>query len=462
MFEAIDAQRQRKRNAPCPNAIARMAMLDGEVNDVIPSNLLFFIQDRAPFGNADRRDAATCLLKRHAPKRNLIPVDTTRGWLEIDLDALTHNLSVVRERAEGAAILLVAKADAYGHGAIPVAHHALRAGVDAIGVSTAGEALELRRAGIRGRLVLLGVLFGEQAMPAIEHDVEIALPSIAIAEQLEEAGRRLARPVPVHLKIDTGMNRLGVRPEDALFVLRKIRSSPWLRLAGLMTHMAPSLGAVARAGKKQLLRFEQTLAAARAAGLLEGDDLWIHAANSATVLAGGAPRYDAVRVGAAAYGVSPDMKLDTRDLRPCMALRSKIAHLSEVEEGSEVGYGGSWSTRRPSRLAVVPLGYGDGIDWRLSNRGCVLVRGQRAPIVGRVSMDLTTIDVTLIPGVALGDEVTFFGRDGDRQLRLEEIASTIGSIPYELLCSIGRRVERVYGGGVSASHPSPARAITAP
>ena len=165
-------------------------------------------------------------------------MDTSRGWLEIDLDALTHNLAVVRERAEGAALLLVAKADAYGHGAVPVAHHAVHAGVEALGVSTAGEALELRRAGIRARILLLGVLFAEEAAPAIEHDVEVTLPSRAIGQQLERAGRRLGRRVAVHLKVDSGMHRLGVRPEEALPLLRKIHASPWLRLAGVMTHVA--------------------------------------------------------------------------------------------------------------------------------------------------------------------------------------------------------------------------------
>ena len=193
---------------------------------------------------------------------------------------------------------------------------------------------------------------------------------------------------------------------------------------------------------------------------MEGEDLWIHAANSATVLAGGAPRYDAVRIGAAAYGISPDPGLATRDLRPAMSLCSKVVHLSELRPGESVGYGSTWTARRPARIAVVPLGYGDGVDWRLSNRGVVLVHGQRAPIVGRVSMDFTTIDVTLVPGVSLGDPVSFFGTDGERSLRIEEVAASIGSIPYELLCSIGRRVERVYRGATALPHARPAQAIS--
>ena len=384
-------------------------------------------------------------------------VDTSRGWLEIDLDAITVNLGVIRRRAEGAAILLVAKADAYGHGAVPIAHHAVSQGVQAIGISTAQEALELRRAGIRARLVLLGVLFGEEAPPAIEHGVEIAVPSREVAEQLAKAGQRLARPVRVHLKVDTGMHRLGVRPEEALEVLQAIHSSPWLELAGVMTHIAASRGNAEKAGENQFRCFQKTLMRARRAGLLENQDLWIHAANSATVLAGGAPRFDAVRIGAAAYGISPDPTLSTRELRPAMSLCSKVVHLNEVPIGARVGYGGTWCARRPSRLAVVPLGYGDGVDWRLSNRGAVLVRGQRAPIVGRVSMDFTTVDVTLIPGVGLGDRVRFFGQGDGSNLRIEEIAQTIGSIPYELLCSIGRRVERVYRGGTGASEETPTR-----
>jgi alanine racemase len=358
----------------------------------------------------------------------------------------------VRRRLEPrTALLLVAKADAYGHGAVAITHHAQRCGVDAVGVTTCAEALELRQAGIRLRTVILGPVFGEEAPPAIRAGIELCVPSFELGRGVERAAFAVGRPARVHVKVDTGMGRLGVPPDEALELLETVRSSPGLELAGVMTHFASTEGASSSAFQEQVRRFQGLLEVAKARGLLAGRDVWIHAANSAAVLSGVDPLYDAVRVGIAAYGVSADPALRSDEFRPILSVRTRIVHVRALRAGDGVGYGGTWTAARPTRIAVLPMGYHDGIDWRLGNRGSVLIRGRRAPMVGRISMDYTTVDVTDVPGVELGDTVTLIGEDAGRRARVEELAHLIGTIPYEITCTIGRRVTRIYGGGTVAT-----------
>ncbi len=388
-------------------------------------------------------------------------VDTSRAWAEIDLDALTHNLAVIRKRiGPRPAILLVAKADAYGHGAVSVAHHALRTGAEALGVTTCAEAVELRQAGIRARIVVLGAVFGEEALSALGYGIEICVPSRELCARLETTARHLGRVSRVHLKIDTGMNRLGVPPETGLHLLAVIRDSPHLELAGVMTHIAAIDGARSDSTADQLARFHGLLERANVRGLLAGRDVWVHAANSACILTDLDPLFDAVRPGISAFGISPDRNVPADNLRPVMTVRTRIVHMKSIEAGAQVGYGGTWTAPRPSRIAVQPIGYDDGVDWRLGNRGHVLVRGRRAPIVGRISMDYTTVDVTRIVGVELGDTVTLLGRDGGKQIRVEDIAEMARTIPYEVTCSIGKRVHRVFLGGECTIPQEPARILS--
>jgi len=372
-------------------------------------------------------------------------VDTARAWAEIDLDALARNLGAIRGRVgPGVAVLLVAKADAYGHGAVAVGHHALKHGADAVGVTACSEADELRRAGIRERILLLGTILEDEAPWCLELGLEVEIPSFEHFWILEEAAGRRRSKARVHVKVDTGMHRLGVPPEEALELLAAVRASKNLELAGLMTHVADPAGARSARSNEQLRRFEWVVQRARRRGLLAGRDVWVHAANSACVLAGQRPLYDAVRPGIAAYGVAPDPALATIELAPVMSVRTRVVHLGNVPVGGRVGYGGTFVARRETRLATLPIGYDDGVDLRLSNRGHVLVHGIRAPIVGRISMDYTTVDVTDVARVRLGDPVTLIGRDGNEELRVEEHARTIDTLPYALLCSIGKRVRRIY------------------
>jgi alanine racemase len=386
-------------------------------------------------------------------------VDSYRVWADIDLDAFVSNLASIRARiGEQVAIMLVVKADAYGHGAVALSHCALRNGVSALGVGTSAEALELRRSGVCAPILVLGTIVDEEATACLVHDIEVALHSADRCQMLEDLAARLGLIARVHLKIDTGMGRLGVLPERALPLLEQIRASRNMRLCGVMTHISSPLGAQDSSTDAQMQKFGGVIDEARHRGLLAG---WVHAANSACVFTGLEPLFDAVRPGISAYGVLPDGLPGADELEPVMSLRSQIVFLKDVAENSPVGYAGTWTAARSTRIATLPIGYNDGVPWRLGNIGEVLVRGERARIVGRVSMDYTTIDVGHIRDVEVGDRVTLFGNDGEERITLEEVARHAGTIPYEIACSVGRRVERIFRGGSKVLLPRPRAALEA-
>jgi len=375
----------------------------------------------------------------------LVVVETSRVWVEIDLDALQHNLAVLR-RSVGAQteLLLVVKADAYGHGAVAVAHHALRSGVRAFGVGTASEALKLRESGNPGRILVLGTIVDAEADACLRNGVELGLHSRDRARVLERDARRIGAVARVHLNVDTGMGRLGVLPRRAAEVLRVVKKSPELELAGVMTHLSATGPGDPRTAE-QLKRFDRVVAAARDEGLIP-DGAWIHAANSTGILDGHGDRYDAVRLGIGAFGLIRGE--GPVGLRPVLSWRAQIIFLKDVPRGSRIGYGGTWTARRRTRIATLPVGYNDGLAWSLGNKGTVLVRGRRCPIVGLVSMDYATVDVTDVPGARVGDVATMVGRDGDERITVAELAELSDTIPYEVTCRIGPRVGRKFVGGV--------------
>jgi alanine racemase len=378
--------------------------------------------------------------------RRIVPgVEAFRAWAEIDLDALTHNLRAIRERAgAGVRVMLVVKADAYGHGAVAVAHHAVRCGIGALGVGTSSEALALRRAGIRLPLVVLGTVVDAELRDCLRNRVHIGLHAADRCASLAALARELGTQALVHLNVDTGMGRLGVPPARAMELLRRVDASPHLTLAGVMTHVSSPEGALDPDTRAQVSAFDTLLADARAGGFSPG---WVHLANSAALFTGLGARYDTVRPGISAYGALPLHLPGADALRPVLSLRSQVVFLKDVPAGTPVGYGSTWRAPRATRIATLPIGYADGVPWRLSDRGAVLLRGRRAPIVGRISMDYTTVDVGALPGVRVGDTATLVGRDGDSELRLCDVAEQAGTIPYELTCAVGPRVERVYAGG---------------
>ena len=372
-------------------------------------------------------------------------MEAHRVQAEIDLDALQHNLRVIRHRAgPGVRVMMVVKADAYGHGARGIAHHALRCGIESLGVGTSAEALELRHDGVLAPILVLGTIIDDEARDCLRYGVQIALHSSDRRARIQELARELGVRAKVHLNVDTGMGRLGVLPGRALDLLREIRSSSHLELQGVMTHVSAAEGALADSTREQARSFERVLAAARAERLLCGS---VHMANSAALFTGLRPLYDTVRPGISAYGIlNPDLP-GSGELKPVLSLRTQIVFLKDVPAGTPIGYSSTWRAERATRIATLPVGYHDGVPWRLSNCGEVIVRGRRAPIVGRVTMDYITIDVGHVPGAAVGDRVTLIGSDGPETISVEEIAQKAGTIAYEITCSVGRRVRRLYTSG---------------
>lgn len=397
--------------------------------------------------------------------RRAAPADAIRPTrAEINLGHLRHNLRVM-ERAVGRAprasspglpeVWGVLKADAYGHGAPAVARTLERAGIGGLCVALLEEGLELRAAGITAPILVMGGYYGPHHR-GLEEALEGRLTPVLYHPEQIAALSRLARdretePLAFHLKFDTGMARLGAPRRAAEEILASIKQAPGVSMTGLMSHLACADSPDPEPTLAQLGRFEALVRVARACGLAPRH---CHVANSAGAIAFEGSRLDAVRPGIALYGVSPfetgteRVAPITTDLRPVMRVRSEIVALRTLNDGERVGYGHTWEARGERQIATIPMGYADGLSRGLSNRGHVAIRGRRAPIVGIVSMDLTTVDVTDIPGAALGDEVVVLGTQdgplGSAQVTPEEIAQILGTIPWEVVTSISRRVPRFY------------------
>jgi alanine racemase len=366
---------------------------------------------------------------------------------EVNLSHLRHNLRVLRRSAAGARVFGVLKADAYGHGASAVARTLERAGIDGFCVAILEEAIELREAGIRAPVLVMGGYYGQSWSEVIARRLT---PVIYEAEQAAQLAREVrfagSAPLPIHLKIDTGMGRLGCPMSGLGAMLEDLRDHPELSVEGVMTHFACAESDDLESVREQLAKFEDALAQVRAFGFRPE---LCHAANSAAMLRCEASRLDLVRPGIALFGVAPKgAGLAKEALRPAIRVRTEIVSLREIEPGQAVGYGWTWRASRKSRIATLPMGYADGLSRHLSNVGSVLVRGTRAPIVGTVSMDLTMIDVTDAPGTALRDEVVVLGAQegplGKDAITADEVAEQTGTIPWDVLTSISRRVPRFY------------------
>jgi alanine racemase len=391
--------------------------------------------------------------------RRAAPADAVRPTrAEINLAALRHNLRVVTRHAKTASgsahVWPVLKADGYGHGAPAVARTLERAGAEGFCVALLEEAVELRDAGIRTPILVMGG-FNAQSRGTCEEiaarDVVPVVYDLSQIEGLARAARALGRPAQAHLKVDTGMARLGVRMGDLERFAEQLGRFPEVNIVGLMTHLAcadaeegkPEAGFTA----EQVARFEEATARLVRAGAVP-QNILRHAANSAALLRGDA-LYDAVRPGLAIFGASPVAIAGApSELRAVMRVRSEIVDTRVIEPGESVGYGALFRASRTSRIATIPMGYADGLSRHLSNRGHVLVRGRRAPVVGAVSMDMSMIDITDIPGTALGDEVVVLGAQegalGKDSISAEEVAAHAGTIAWEVMTSISRRVPRFY------------------
>jgi alanine racemase len=383
-----------------------------------------------------------------------------RAWAEIDLSALANNIRVVRSAllAPRTRILAVIKANAYGHGALPVAARALAAGCWGLGVGDSGEALELREHGITAPVVILGAILEEEIPRVVEEDVDVTVHSGDLLPLLEAEARRQHRVLRVHLKVDTGMGRLGCPPDAALDLARAILDCPHLELEGLATHLSSVAGADPSYTTLQLARFRQTLDALGADGIRPRI---VHAANSAGIFTFPNAHFDLVRPGISLYGMDPGLFARLKlPLQPVMSLKARVAFVKPVPAGATIGYDQSWTAPRDTRIATVTLGYSDGYPHRLTNRGQALVRGRRCPVVGKVMMDYLLVDVGALSEAAVGDEVTLIGRDGLEEVRIEELAREAGTLPYEIACGIGRRVKRVYVERRDADSEPPTRPMT--
>jgi alanine racemase len=364
--------------------------------------------------------------------------------VRVDLDALSHNLRVLRAHA-GVPVMAVVKANAYGHGLVPVARHLQAQGAEQLGVAFLEEGVALRRAGITLPILVMGGIFGPQAARLIAEDLEITVSSIDKLRQVEAAAESLRRRATIHLKIDTGMERIGVHSYHAGPFIEAAVASRWCTIKGVYSHLACSDEPDSPMTARQLERFLEACA--------HFDRLGVpmplrHLANSGGLLHFPETCLDLVRPGIALYGVLPDPASRTAlDLRPVLSLVSQVVYFKVVPAGQPVSYGATWAPAVDTRMVTIPIGYGDGFPRALSSRGEVLVRGRRLPIAGRICMDQFMADLGPRGTAYNEDEVVLIGRQGEQVIRCEDVAEAAGTIPYEILVGLNTRIPREYVGG---------------
>ena len=366
-------------------------------------------------------------------------------WAEIDLDALGHNYQLIRAHVGlNVKILAAVKANAYGHGAVECARRLDREGADWFGVALPEEGIELRNGGISKPILCLGGFWKGQEAVCLQHHLTPVIDRLDETESFDRAARDRGITANVHLKIDTGMGRLGVRPSDLFEFCEGLRRLPNIHVEGIMTHLAAADEASESYTKDQLAKFEAGLGVCREQGLAPE---YIHAANSAGSFAISNSAANMVRPGGALYGFVRDVfptNMVPPELEPVMSVHSRIVLLKTVMPGEKLGYGCTFETQRKSLIATIPIGYDDGFRRAFSNCGRMIVRGHFAPVAGRVSMDMTLLDVTDVPGVTVDDYVTVLGREGGSSISAEDLGEIAGTISYEITCGISNRVPRIY------------------
>jgi alanine racemase len=363
-------------------------------------------------------------------------------WAEIDLAAVGHNVGQLRARlSQGTVLAAVVKANGYGHGAVQVAQAAVAAGAEWLCVATAGEAAELRGGGLRAPILNMGPTLRGDAEAAVAWGIRCCVYEREGIELLAQAAAAAGRPLAVHLKVDTGMSRLGAPLGETLELARLIETAPYLRLEALWTHLAEADDANSPRSGGQLARFLAEVDLVRRAGIKPP---MLHCASSAAALLNPPAHLSLVRCGLPIYGYSSTAApVPGLELRPVMTWKSRVVAVRRLAVGDRVGYGGTFIAEAPMVAATVALGYADGYSRRLSNQGRMLVGGSVAPVVGRVSMDFVTLDVTDVSGVAVGDEVVVIGRQGKAFIGADEMARSLDTIAWEVLATVGARVIRV-------------------
>jgi alanine racemase len=364
-------------------------------------------------------------------------------WAEIDLDAVEHNVRAFkRQVGEQVEVFAVVKANAYGHGAVPVGKAALAAGATRLAVHRAIEGLELRQAGITAPILVMGYTPPSGAGMVVAWGLTPSVTTPEFAQALSAQASANGKRIPFHVKVDTGMSRYGLMPPEVVPFLQAVGGLPGLSLEGLFTHFATADSADPAGALAQLAVFQRALAAAREAGF---SPPVVHAANSAASMRLPQAHFNAVRPGVALYGLQPSAEWTAPfEIQPVLSLKSLVARVRRLPAGAGIGYGFTYVTKEPTTVALAPIGYGDGYHRVLSNQGVVLVGGRRAPLLGRVSMDQIVVNVSHITGVQMDDEVVLIGRQGTEHIRAEEIARMAGTINYEVTTDLLPRVARVY------------------
>ena len=364
-------------------------------------------------------------------------------WAEINLGNIAHNVKAFRQHIpQTTRMMAIVKADGYGHGAVEVARAALAAGTDWLGVALVEEGILLRQAGLAAPILVLGFLPPESMSAIFQYHLTPGVVDLPTLEMLEDEARRQRRKLGVHLKVDTGMGRLGPRGDEAgLAMARRIMSSTHLELEGVYTHFAAADEDDKSFTLTQLDKFKSLVGTIKK----ERPQIISHSANSAGAIGVPDAYLDMVRIGLSLYGMYPSAQArKIVDLRPAMSLHSKIAYVKDVPAGTPISYGYTHITSRPSRIATLPLGYADGYIRALSGKAQVLIQGQRMPQLGRVCMDYIMVDVTDLPEVETGEPVVLLGSQGSAEINVDEIAQLAGTINYEVTCAVSARVPRVY------------------
>lgn len=374
-------------------------------------------------------------------------------WADIDLDALAYNVASLKRQAGPAAMAAVVKANAYGHGALGVARAALEAGADRLAVICVDEGEQLRRGGVSVPILVMGHSPVSEARRIVELQLTPTVTSLEMGQALAREAEALTVRQPLHLKVDTGLNRYGLTPQEIVPLAEALRAIPSLDVEGIFTHFASADEGDKRFTLEQYTTFR---------GVVEKLP-WVpirHVSNTATLLDRPEMSLEMARPGVGLYGLYPSPYVSrSLNLRPVLSLKSRVTRLTRVAPGDSVSYGRTWRANRPSTIALVMCGYGDGLPRLLSNRGSMLVRNRRVPIVGRVCMDMCMVDVTDVPDVAKDDEVVIIGRQGEVEMTAEEVAELCGTISYEILCGISARVPRLY---LRQGRPVEVESLTAP
>ncbi|GAB6139054.1 alanine racemase [Halanaerobaculum tunisiense] len=365
------------------------------------------------------------------------------AWTEIDLDNIGHNVSEFKKKLPEETLLTsVVKADGYGHGAIEVAKTALQSGADRLAVAILDEAIKLKKAGFEVPILVLGWTPQEAAEQVVKHNIITTVYNYENVSNLAKKAVELNKKVKVHVKVDTGMGRIGLQPDEAINFISKIKELPNLIIEGIYTHFSVADEEDKTYTYQQLNKFKKVISDLKKKGI----EIPIkHCANSAAFLDIPETYFDMVRTGIITYGLWPSDEVNKElDLKPGLRLKARVAHVKEVPPGTDISYGRTYTTKKNTKIATVPLGYDDGYCRLLSSNSYVLVNGEKAPVIGNICMDQFMIDVSEVGAVKVGDEVVLIGKSGNEEITATELANRIGTINYEVVCMVSKRIPRVY------------------